>query len=176
MGYTTDFLGDFVLDKDLDEETKNLIKGLSSTRRILYDINKLSKYLKLTVQEVKNKYGEYAEFYFPEYVSFPCPDYIIDFNKPPPNQPGLWCQWTYKEGKIVWDGNEKFYFYIDWLVYIIKVILKPRGYILNGEVFWQGQYNKDKGEIKVINNNIYIYTDMLKDAYSGREIIKIFNT
>lgn len=174
MGYTTDFLGDFSLDKDLDDNTKALIKGLSNTRRMSYDVNKLATHLNISVEDLKSKYGNNAEFYFPEYTPFPFPFYILDMNKPPANQPGLWCQWTYKEGKIVWDGIEKFYFYIEWLVYIIKEILKPRGYTLNGEVFWQGEYANDKGEIKVINNVVYIYTEMTNDAYSGKKIEKIY--
>lgn len=32
MGYTTEFRGTFQLNKELDEETYNLLEGLSKTR------------------------------------------------------------------------------------------------------------------------------------------------
>lgn len=81
-------------------------------------------------------------------------DTIIDYNRPPKTQPGLWCQWVpTKDGKFIeWDGSEKFYEYVEWLKYLIAKVLAPRGYILNGEVEWQGEDNSDRGIIVVKNN------------------------
>ena len=42
MGYTTEFLGEFELDKQLDPIIGNLINALAITRRVKRDINKLA--------------------------------------------------------------------------------------------------------------------------------------
>jgi len=57
---------------------------------------------------------------------------------------------------IEWDGGEKFYKYSEWIEYLIKKILKPRGYKLNGEVKWEGEENEDMGIIVIKNNVVTI--------------------
>ena len=71
---------------------------------------------------------------------------------------GAWCQWIPTEdGKFLeWDGNEKFYNYIEWLQYIIGKILIPKGFVINGEVTWSGEEDDDLGKIIVKNNKIKI--------------------
>ena len=106
MGYTTDFYGEFKLNKPLDLETFNFLKNFSEERHEDGDV------------------------------------------------PGIWCQWiptNDKEG-IEWDGNEKFYEYIEWLKYLIKNFLSPKGYVLNGEVEWDGEERGDTGKIIVKDN------------------------
>ena len=73
-------------------------------------------------------------------------------------QPGLWCQWELQDDTtLAWDGNEKFYNYIEWLQYLIVHFFKPWGINLNGECFWQGDDNSDMGKIEIIDNVINIY-------------------
>jgi hypothetical protein len=83
---------------------------------------------------------------------------VNDFNIPPSTQPGLWCKWTPTEDRmgIEWDGNEKFYDYTEWLVYLIHKILAPNGYVLNGVVEWSGEETGDVGEIFVEDNKVFI--------------------
>lgn len=83
---------------------------------------------------------------------------ILDYNKPPRGQPGLWCQWVpSKDGTaILWNGMEKFYYYIEWMEYLIKHFLKPWGYVLNGEVTWQGEEFEDSGVIRIKDNRIKV--------------------
>ena len=69
------------------------------------------------------------------------------------NTPGIWCQWASEDGKsLKWDGNEKFYNYVEWLQYIIDNIVKPKGYVLNGSVEWTGEERGDYGLIEVKDN------------------------
>ena len=81
---------------------------------------------------------------------------IINSNQPPSGQPGLWCQWVPSSDgtAIEWDGGEKFYDYTEWIIYLIEQFLKPWGYILNGEVEWQGQSRGDIGRIVVTDNAV----------------------
>jgi hypothetical protein len=141
MGYTTEFSGKFNLNKRLDDETYNLLVGLAATRRMKRNML---------------NYGVDGEFYVGSRENFGQNDdpTIVDRNTPPRTQPGLWCQWVpTKDGmSIEWDGNEKFYYYTEWIKYLIKSILGPRGYILNGTVSYQGEDSSDNGEIIITNN------------------------
>jgi hypothetical protein len=135
MGYTTEFVGKFSIDKKLDDNTYKLLKGLANTRRMK--------------RKVDAKYGIEGEFYV-EGKGFAGQDQdetISDYNSPPSTQPGLWCQWTPSPDKksLEWDGNEKFYAYTIWLQYLIEKILKPRGYKVNGMVTWQGRERSRQG-------------------------------
>ncbi len=73
--------------------------------------------------------------------------------------PGAWCQWVPTEdGKgLEWDGNEKFYEYVDWLKHLIKEVIKPRGFVLSGEVTWTGEEHGDFGKIVVKDNEVEVY-------------------
>jgi hypothetical protein len=110
-------------------------------------------------RNVDPKYGVEGEFYFDGkgYCGQDDDPTVIDHNRPPETQPGLWCQWQLGEDgtTIVWDGGEKFYNYIEWIEYIIEKILKPRNYRLNGEVEWHGEEYDDIGKI-VIKDNVVI--------------------
>lgn len=144
MGYSTDFTGQFKLDKQLTEDDHKFLDKLSQTRRM--------------ARNVDPEYGVEGEFYVngDGLCGQNREDNIIDYNRPPSTQPGLWCQWAPTEDGwfIEWDGGEKFYNYVEWLEYLIDRILAPRGYILNGTVDWQGEEREDIGRIIVKDNVI----------------------
>lgn len=68
--------------------------------------------------------------------------------------PSHYCQWVPNAdgAGLQWDGGEKFYDYTEWLRYIVEQFLKPWGYILNGEVKWQGEQGSDFGMLVVRDN------------------------
>lgn len=147
MGYSTDFQGRFDLDRELDNETHELLEGLATTRRMK--------------RKVDGKYGVEGEFYIygsGQLGQNPDDATILDYNRPPATQPGLWCQWTPTADKkgLQWDGGEKFYSYVEWLKYLIDSVLAPRNYVLNGQVYWQGEDSDDRGRIDVKDNKIAI--------------------
>jgi hypothetical protein len=163
MGYTTKFEGSFKLNMQLDESTIKLLKGIYTTRRMKRDINKLSEKFRISKQLAELKYGIDGEFYyneedFPNFGQNDNDETIIDYNKPPGEQPNLWCQWKYFEDHniIAWDGDEKFYNYVEWIEYIIKHILSPRKYKLNGEVKWIGEESDDRGTIIINKNDVMV--------------------
>ena len=162
MGYTTEFTGNFKLNKPLDHKTADILNGLNRTRRMMRDPKKLAKVLNITYEECIKKYGKEAEFYFNFLESGQQnDDSIVDYNRPPHCQPSLWCQWMYNPEKqtIEWDQGEKFYEYIGWLKYILNIL--PEEYTVNGTVRWQGENRKDSGTIDVHNNTIFIYLPSL---------------
>ena len=91
-----------------------------------------------------------AFFANPDAIDFDDPT-IINYNQPAENQPGLWCQWVITDdGKYLeWDGGEKFYNYVEWLVYLIYHFIEPAGYTLNGKVERRGESWEDEGRIHV---------------------------
>ena len=145
MGYTTDFSGRFELNKELTPKMAQYLKMFNETRR-----------MGRVTDEVFGVQGEFFVFGGGNFGQNQEPN-IIDFNTPPSTQPGLWCQWTPTDDNmgIEWDGGEKFYYYSDWLVYLIHKVLAPNGYVLNGVVTWQGEEIGDVGEIIVENNRVF---------------------
>ena len=146
MGYTTDFSGSFQLNKPLQSKIKEFLIKLADTRRM--------------ARKVDEAFGIEGEFFVFGEGSFGQnrDESIIDYNREPSTQPGLWCQWIPNEDgtAIEWDGNEKFYNYSEWLFYLINKILAPNGYVLNGSVTWQGEETGDVGKIHVKDNVITI--------------------
>jgi acyl-homoserine lactone acylase PvdQ len=145
MGYTTDFEGRFKLNKKLDYETRDFLVKFNETRR-------------MKRQFADNKYGVDGEFYVDGAGDFgqDHENSVVDFNCPPSTQPSLWCQWRpSRDGEYIeWDGGEKFYDYVPWLRYLVKNVLAPKGYTLNGEVYWQGEDSNDRGIIVAQDNKI----------------------
>ena len=145
MGYTTDFSGQFTIDRPVDQATYDLLYGLATTRR-------------MGRKGLPKENGVEGEFYVDGSDNYGIDDNIIDYNTPPKTQPGLWCQWLIQEDKqtIEWDGGEKFYHYVEWIKYFINSILKPQKYILNGQVTWQGEDIGDRGLIIIKNNKVTV--------------------
>jgi hypothetical protein len=173
MGYTTDFSGQFKLDAALTKEQAKYLNYFSGTRRMKratgytqpsqHEVTLLVTDLPDPVREAVGLPVGPEGAYFVGGSGFcgqDCDRTILDYNKPPVGQPGLWCQWVvaedddayYNYTRIEWDGGEKFYKYIEWLEYIIEHFLKPWGRTLNGEVEWQGEDHGDMGIIVVKDN------------------------
>lgn len=69
--------------------------------------------------------------------------------------PGIWCQWIINSnGKLAWNGAEKFYYYVEWLQYLIREYFEAQGYKLNGKVNYQGERMEDFGMICIKQNDI----------------------
>ena len=146
MGYTTDFSGQFELNKELSPKMAQYLKLFNETRR-----------MKRNTDEVFGVEGEFFVFGGGSFGQDREPN-VINYNQAPSTQPGLWCQWTPTSDNmgIEWDGGEKFYYYTDWLVYLIYKILAPNGYVLNGVVEWSGEGMGDVGDIFVEDNKVFV--------------------
>lgn len=111
---------------------------------------------------------------------------IQEYNRPHPEQPGLWCQWEPSDDgtEISWDGVEKFYSADEWMKYIIDHFLKPgavlqerlqsgwfadNGYpvderfkhftfdhVCNGKIEAQGEDPEDRWRLVVEDNVVYV--------------------
>ena len=144
MGYTTDFEGSFNITPVLSQKDNEFLTKFSGTRRM--------------ARSVGPEYGIEGEFYVDGtgWAGQDSDTTVINYNRPPGTQPGLWCQWIPTDDgcELIWDGGEKFYNYVEWLDYLIDKILAPRGYTLNGECQWFGEERDDVGVIIVKNNKV----------------------
>jgi len=142
MGYTTDFNGDFGLDKVLAPEHKAYLQKFAQTRRM-----KRKEELTLEREDPIRDAAELPVGYDGAYFVGELGDFgqgighnqkgipdLVDYNNPPSGQPSLWCQWTPSDDgySIKWDGGEKFYNYVEWTTESNgrKTILDNKGALL----------------------------------------------
>lgn len=52
---------------------------------------------------------------------------------------------------IVWDGNEKFYKYVEQLQWLCDWLIQ-RGITASGNLYWQGEETGDTGTLVIANN------------------------
>lgn len=85
------------------------------------------------------------------------------------DKPSNYCQWVPNEEgtAILWDQNEKFYNYVEWIEYLIKHFFEPWGVKLNGSVEWYGEESDDRGLIKVKDNVVKSFEAVV--TYPGSE-------
>lgn len=88
--------------------------------------------------------------------------------------PSVYCQWVPTEDgeAIVWDGNEKFNEYIEWMEYIIQNFLNHWKIVANGEITWSGDEQGDVGRI-VVKDNVVKIIDGQQTSEPGKTSIVI---
>lgn len=149
MGYSTTFDGFISIDPPLNQAEIDFLNKFSDTRRM---------------HREKGPYfvdgtGDYGQGNDPD---------ILNFNGPPPGQPGLWCQWVPSAdgSAIEWNGAEKFYHSESWMQYLIDHFLRPgalaaaqlpflqANHVCNGEIFACGEDPDDRWKLVVTNNDV----------------------
>lgn len=151
MGYNTDFVGDFVIEPPLSKEQYGYLTKFSNVRHVKRDeakVELLDDPYRKSVELPVGKDGEYFVGGF-GFCGQDQDSSVISFNDTPSSQPSLWCQWIPNDdgSKLSWDGNEKFYAYVEWLAYIDSNFLKPWNRSISGIVGWQGEDMTDCGAI-----------------------------
>jgi hypothetical protein len=161
MGYTTTFDGIFHLNKRLFDSEALYLLEFSHTRRMKRNPAILQSIPDPAREAVGLPLGEEGCYFVNEKWDEDSEVSVVNYNRPPKTQPGLWCQWipTADGGGLKWNGTEKFCYYIEWLQYIINNFIEPWGYVLNGEVNWQGENAEDIGIIVVASNQIIFPED-----------------
>ena len=155
MGYTTEFFGEFELDKELTPAQIDYLKAFNDTRRMIRDPVIAEGYSDPKREAVGLPIGNQGAYFVgnEEDMGQIKDSSVLDYNMPPKEQPGLWCHWKpggqeeAEESHIGWDGGEKFYEYTGWLQYIALHFLEPWGIGLTGEVTWRGEESDDRGII-----------------------------
>lgn len=158
MGYTTEFDGSFSVTPPLKPEHVAYLTKFSETRRMKRDATQSLKMSDPVREAVGLPVGEEGAYFVGGGGFFGQDEdsSVLAPNRPPTGQPGLWCKWIPTEdgSSIEWDGNEKFYDYIEWIQYLITHFTKPWGYTVNGSVEWGGEERGDTGIITVTDNTV----------------------
>lgn len=165
MGYTTEFKGRFEFDRPVDPDLANFLNKFAEYRHVTRNVELYKKSRPDWESRCFNgDPGKDGEYIADESVFPPMAEVnrnldalgVKDYNTPPGNCPGLWCQWVVTEDNkyLEWDGAEKFYKYVEWLDYLISNFIGPSGYVLNGAVEYQGEYRDDYGVIYVKDNDV----------------------
>lgn len=160
MGYTTEFRGSLGFNKPVTEELKRYINKFANIRHMSRDVEKIKETFPNWKELCyKGELGDNGE-YFIGGTGFMGQDEdssIVNYNCPPATCPELWCQWIIDDNdELSWDGNEKFYCYVEWLEYLIKHFFEPEGYLLNGTIEFQGESWDDRGKINVKDNDVNV--------------------
>ncbi|MUN41456.1 hypothetical protein [Actinomadura litoris] len=104
MGYDTDFTGKIQIEPPLNPSEISYLRRFSDSRRMHRDTG---PYYLGNRRPEENDTG------------------VVDPNSPPPEQPGLWCDWvpTPDGTAIEWNRMEKFYYATEWMEYLINAFL-----------------------------------------------------
>jgi hypothetical protein len=160
MGYTTRFDGSFAVTPTLKPEHAAYLREFAETRRMQRDPAKAAALADPARLAVGLPVGPEGAYFVGGGGMFgqDSDASVVNQNRPPEGQPGLWCQWVPNEAgtAIEWDGGEKFYDYVEWLRYLLKHFLKPAGYVLDGAVAWVGEDDDDRGRIVVESNKVRV--------------------
>lgn len=158
MGYATEFEGKFTITPPLQPAHRDYLNFFASTRRMKRNETLASQLPDPKRQAVVLPIGKDAS-YFVGGAGFLGQDEdksILDYNTPPQDQPGLWCQWKASDdgNHLAWDETEKFYCYTEWLKYLVEHFLGPWDYKLNGIVNYRGENMHDLGHIRAVDGII----------------------
>ncbi len=162
MGYSTDFEGAFTITPPLTAEHRAYLERFAYVRHMARNAALTAKRPDPIRDAAGLPVGEQG-CYFVGHEGYHgqgehgAAD-VLDYNSVPDGQPGLWCQWVPNEDgtALQWDEGEKFYRFIPWLHYLLDHFLTPWGYVLNGEVTWQGEAGGDAGMIRVADNVVTV--------------------
>ena len=157
MGYNTWFDGSLSFNKPVTKQLREYLDRFANTRRMPRDNEKIKEvYPNWRELCFFGELGNKGEYFAPISNCYGQDDdgTVLDLNGYKERvQPGLWCQWVIDDdGNLSWDGNEKFYEYEEWLRYMIKHFFEPLGYVLNGDITWEGDESDDFGTIHVVDN------------------------
>ena len=175
MGYTTNFNGSWTVTPALDAAQLAYLRAFNGSRRMKYNPNivqdlpdplRVAVGLPVGVDGCYYVNGNFQIWH--DTAEKLAAQGIVDHNRPPEGQPGLWCNWVpSKDGtRIKWDEGEKFYKYTEWIAYLIHHFLKPWECELDGTVLWQGEEYSDLGKIEITDNLIRVYEGAIDVHYA----------
>ncbi len=151
MGYTTEFSGGIRVDPPLNEQEIEYLNKFAGSRRM---------------DRTKGPY--FVDGNDDAWPARKEAD-ILDYNRPPVDQPSLWCNWvpTADGLFIVWNEAEKFYDSARWMKYIIDHFIGNdpiaqeqlpflEGHTCSGTIRAQGEHSEDTWKLYVEDNVVSV--------------------
>lgn len=93
------------------------------------------------------------------------------------SNPGSYCQWVLTKDcrHLEWDGNEKFYNYVEWLQYLMDTVLTPIGVSVTGTVSFSGERSDDVGVVTIQDGKAVALTrELIADNLEELKKFKAF--
>ena len=158
MGYSIDLDGKIKISPKLKDNDKEFLDKFFQIRHMKRDMTKLKDISENLIKEC----GKDGCFYLKDYDGTDDKT-IININDSG-DMPSLWCGLEIVEENgetfIQWNGSEKTYgvnVENGWFTWLIDNFFKPCGYVLNGEMTWQGEEDDDTGTINIENNIVSLH-------------------
>ena len=159
MSYEIEYAGQFDLNTPLTEAHRAYLDRFSSTRRMKRNVEELAltpdpiRMAALLPNGPEGAYFVGSSAFMGQDMDAPS---VIEPDKPPTGQPGLWCVWSPNpEGTAIgcWEPSPVYEF-SEWLQYLITNFLIPWGYTVSGEVTLTGDDEAELGKIVVVENRV----------------------
>jgi hypothetical protein len=174
------FTGRFYLNRRLDPMHQAYLKRFHDLRHMIWDTKQLQALPDSLREAVGLPLGEQGMYFVASTLDLDSLDQhpaiiddspytryllqaslptVIDHTKPLLLVPGLWCGWMPNEKgtALIWDGEEKFYAFADWVTFLIEHFFVPWHYTLNGTVAYKdNQFGIDdiEGALVVTDNGL----------------------
>lgn len=181
MGYVTRFNGIFRLDRPLAPHYRAYLQAFHEVTHYQWDVTLLADELDPVREAVGLPLGEHGCYFTGSRANFQMGNsnplqlrynyypwsHVPGLEEDPaylgsvcPGKPGRHCGWCPSDdGTALVEDEDKFYHYIEWLQYLLDHFLIPWGYVLQGQMAWQGEYEEDIGTIAVEKNVITVSKD-----------------
>ena len=163
MGYSIDLDGKIKISPKLKANDKEFLDKFFQIRHMKRDMSKLKGISKNAIKEFGKDGCFYLKDYYDDIKEMPDDKTIININDSG-DMPSLWCDLEIVEENgesfVQWNGSEKTYgvnVENGWFNWLIDNLFKPCGYVLDGEMTWQGEYDDDTGTIKIENNIVSLH-------------------
>jgi hypothetical protein len=160
MGYTTEFAGQFRLDRKLAPEHEVYLRAFNDTRHMFLNPKRaagIADPLRVAAGLPVGPEGAYCVFMR---GGVSTARGIVRQDAPPMLGPNCsrYCGWVPTDDgcAVTWDGAEKFSGYAAWLAFVVEHFLDRWGYAVRGSVAWQGETDADRGVLFVRNNKIVV--------------------
>lgn len=152
MGYGTRFEGHFTLDRPLAPAHAAYLAAFADTRRFKRDAAVTAERPDPLRAAAGLGVGDDGGFFVGaerDLGQEPDAPGVADYNEPPAGQPHLWCCWrpTADGLGLHVEDHGYHYGYSAWLEYLAGRFLRPWGYVLSGEVRYQGDAERDRGRM-----------------------------
>lgn len=162
MGYSIVLDGKIKISPKLKDNDKEFLDKFFQIRHMKRDMTKLKDISEDLIKEC----GKDGCFYLKDYddIKEMTDDKTIININDSGDMPSLWCDLEIVEENgesfVQWNGSEKTYgvnVENGWFTWLIDNFFKPCGYVLNGEMTWQGEEDDDTGTINIENNIVSLH-------------------
>jgi hypothetical protein len=158
VGYTTEFSGQFRLDRKLAPEHEAYLRAFNEARHMRFNMKRVGRVpdsARAAAELPIGPDGAYCVFTRGAQTSR---NLVLEDVSPLGPNCSRYCGWvpTDDGSGLTWDGGDKFEGYATWLAFVVEHFLDRWGYALRGAVAWQGETDTDRGVLFVRNNKIVV--------------------